>query len=46
MRFAGIVADHCAGGGVAVLAVHGDPGVAGAVLALADFAPRPTEPAA
>jgi len=38
-RFARIVADHRTAGGLVVLSSHGDPGVAGAVLALGDFAP-------
>ena len=38
-RFAAAVGEHRAGGGVVVLAAHGDPGVAGSVLALADYAP-------
>jgi heme exporter protein A len=40
-RFARMVGDHRAGGGLAVLSSHGDPGVAGEVLQLADFAPPP-----
>lgn len=40
-RFARIVADHRAAGGLVVLSSHGDPGVAGAALALGDFAPAP-----
>lgn len=40
-RFARMVADHRATGGLAVLSCHGDPGVAGEVLSLADFAPPP-----
>ncbi|MCI0430944.1 MAG: heme ABC exporter ATP-binding protein CcmA [Rhodospirillales bacterium] len=39
-RFARMVAEHRAGGGLVVLSSHGDPGVTGEVLALADFAPR------
>jgi heme exporter protein A len=42
-RFAAVVADHCAGGGLAVLSSHGDPGVAGDVLSLADYPPRAAE---
>lgn len=38
-RFARLVGDHRAGGGLVVLSSHGDPGVNGEVLALADFAP-------
>jgi heme exporter protein A len=38
-RFARMVADHRAGGGLVVMSSHGDPGVAGDVLALADFTP-------
>ena len=38
-RFARMVADHRASGGLIVLSSHGDPGVAGDVLALADFTP-------
>jgi heme exporter protein A len=38
-RFARMVGDHRAGGGLVVLSSHGDPGVAGDVLALADFTP-------
>jgi len=38
-RFARVVVDHCAGGGLVVLSSHGDPGVGGEVLALPDFAP-------
>jgi heme exporter protein A len=45
-RFAAIVAEHCAGGGLAVLSSHGDPGVAGDVLSLADYPPRAAEIAA
>jgi heme exporter protein A len=40
-RFARMVGDHRAGGGLVVLSSHGDPGVAGDLLALADFAPAP-----
>jgi len=40
-RFAHLVGDHRAGGGLVVLSSHGDPGVAGEVLALADFMPAP-----
>jgi heme exporter protein A len=40
-RFARMVGDHRAGGGLVVLSSHGDPGVHGEVLALADFAPAP-----
>lgn len=40
-RFARMVGDHRAGGGLVVLSSHGDPGVAGEVLSLADFAPPP-----
>lgn len=40
-RFARMVGDHRAGGGLVVLSSHGDPGVAGEVLALADFTPAP-----
>ncbi len=40
-RFARMVGDHRAGGGLVVLASHGDPGVAGDILALADFTPAP-----
>lgn len=40
-RFARMVGDHRASGGVVVLSSHGDPGVVGEVLALADFAPVP-----
>lgn len=36
-----MVADHRAGGGLVVLASHGDPGVPGDALALAEFAPPP-----
>jgi hypothetical protein len=36
-----MVGDHRAGGGLVVLSSHGDPGVAGEVLALADFTPAP-----
>jgi heme exporter protein A len=42
-RFAAIVGEHCAGGGLAVLSSHGDPGVAGEVLSLADYPPRRAE---
>jgi heme exporter protein A len=42
-RFAAVVADHCAGGGLAVLSSHGDPGLAGAALSLADYPPRAAE---
>jgi len=45
-RFAGIVAEHCAGGGLVVLSSHGDPGVAGEVLSLSDYPPRAAEIAA
>jgi len=45
-RFAGIVRDHCIAGGIAVIAAHGDPGIAGDVLSLADYVPRPMDPAA
>jgi heme exporter protein A len=45
-RFVEIVARHRAGGGMVVLSSHGDPGVDGQVLALADFAPKDAEPAA
>ena len=38
-RFARMVGDHRSGGGLVVLSSHGDPGVAGEVLALADFTP-------
>ena len=38
-RFARMVGDHRAAGGLVVLSSHGDPGVAGDVLALADFTP-------
>jgi len=38
-RFARMVGDHRAGGGLVVLSSHGDPGVGGEVLALPDFAP-------
>jgi heme exporter protein A len=38
-RFARMVGDHRAGGGLVVLSSHGDPGVPGDILALADFAP-------
>jgi len=38
-RFARMVGDHRAGGGLVVLSSHGDPGVHGEVLALADCAP-------
>jgi heme exporter protein A len=38
-RFARMVGDHRAGGGLVVLSSHGDPGVVGDVLALADFTP-------
>jgi heme exporter protein A len=38
-RFARLVARHRAGGGLAVLSGHGDPGIPGKVLALAEFAP-------
>ena len=41
--FARMVGDHRATGGVVVLSSHGDPGVAGDVLALADFAPTAAE---
>ena len=44
-RFARMAGDHRAGGGLVVLSSHGDPGVHGEVLALADFAP-PREAAA
>jgi heme exporter protein A len=40
-RFARMVGDHRASGGLVVLSSHGDPGVAGDVLALADFIPAP-----
>src|SRR5262249_18554746 len=40
-RFARMVGDHRAGGGLVVLSTHGDPGVAGDVLALADFSAAP-----
>jgi len=40
-RFARMVAEHRASGGVVVLSSHGDPGVVGDALALADFAPVP-----
>jgi heme exporter protein A len=40
-RFARMVGDHRAGGGLLVLSSHGDPGVAGEVLSLADFTPAP-----
>ncbi|HEU5320921.1 MAG TPA: ATP-binding cassette domain-containing protein, partial [Methylomirabilota bacterium] len=40
-RLARMVADHRATGGLVVLSSHGDPGVAGEVLALAEFAPSP-----
>jgi len=39
-RFAAVVGEHRAGGGVVVLAAHGDPGVAGSILSLADYAPH------
>ena len=39
-RFARMVGDHRTGGGLVVLSSHGDPGVHGDILALADFAPR------
>jgi heme exporter protein A len=45
-RFAAMVQRHRANGGMIVLSSHGDPGVAGQVLALADFAPRDAEPPA
>jgi heme exporter protein A len=45
-RFAAMVQRHRANGGMVVLSSHGDPGVAGQVLALADFAPRQAEPPA
>ena len=38
-RFARMVVDHRASGGLVALSSHGDPGVAGDVLALADFTP-------
>jgi heme exporter protein A len=40
-RFARMVSDHRAAGGLVVLSSHGDPGIAGDVLALSDFAPAP-----
>jgi len=40
-RFARMVGDHRGSGGLVVLSSHGDPGVAGEVLALADFTPAP-----
>jgi heme exporter protein A len=43
-RFAAMVRRHRANGGMVVLSTHGDPGVGGDVLALANFAPRATEP--
>jgi heme exporter protein A len=43
-RFAAMVRRHRDGGGMVVLSSHGDPGVTGQVLALADFAPREPEP--
>ncbi len=45
-RFARIVARHRAGGGMVVLSSHGDAGIAGRVVALADFAPRGPGPPA
>jgi len=36
-----MVSDHRAAGGLVVLSSHGDPGIAGDVLALSDFAPAP-----
>jgi heme exporter protein A len=45
-RFVAIVGAHCAGGGIVMLAAHGDPGVAGNVLSLADYPPRSPEVAA
>jgi len=44
-RFARVVAEHRDRGGMVVLSSHGDPGVPGDVLALAEFAPPPFEPA-
>ena len=40
-RFARMVGDHRAGGGLVVLSSHGDPGVQAEILALADFTPAP-----
>jgi len=40
-RFARMVGHHRAGGGLVVLSSHGDPGVQGEILALADFTPAP-----
>jgi heme exporter protein A len=45
-RFARMIQRHCANGGMAVLSSHGDPGVTGRILALADFAPRQSDPLA
>lgn len=45
-RFAATVQHHRADGGMVVLSSHGDPGVAGQILALADFTPRQPEPLA
>jgi heme exporter protein A len=43
-RFVAVLQRHRADGGIVVLSSHGDPVVAGQVLALADFAPRDSEP--
>ena len=40
-RFARIVGDHRAAGGLVVLSSHGDPGIVGNVLSLSDFTPAP-----
>ena len=45
-RFAAIVETHRAAGGMAVIAAHGNPGVDGEPLSLADFAALPVEAAA
>jgi heme exporter protein A len=45
-RFGAMVQRHRANGGMVVLSSHGDPGFAGRILALADFAPREPEPLA
>ncbi len=43
-RFAGMIQRHRTSGGMVVLSSHGDPGVTGQILALADFAPRESDP--
>lgn len=45
-RFVAVLQRHRAAGGMVVLSSHADPVIAGQVLALADFAPRDSEPIA